>query len=159
MTVAELCALPKSEFQPTLPVREVTQHTDFVLCRGHISTHTSREGSDAKYSMARRKMKNFNPHFPWGKWRINVNFYFISILFQPTLPVREVTESKSAVWGHYIRFQPTLPVREVTTVSGYGYVIGDISTHTSREGSDTRLLFLHNLYFLFQPTLPVREVT
>ena len=69
VTVAELCALPKSEFQPTLPVREVTTEVhmrcDFVLVfqptlpvrevtamavnitpNYNISTHTSREGSD-----------------------------------------------------------------------------------------------------------------
>ena len=74
------------QFQPTLPVREVTikcqsfyyqkiisTHTsregsDFVtydeLTGQNISTHTSREGSDIRITSGQNSSIYFNPHFP-----------------------------------------------------------------------------------------------
>ena len=82
---------PLISFQPTLPVREVTLHWWTFLGYFNISTHTSREGSDLGSFVIAVRFLYFNPHFPWGKWRIKRPFYFGLNQFQPTLPVREVT--------------------------------------------------------------------
>ena len=131
-----ICSLNALQFQPTLPVREVTQFSYMAKWHMIISTHTSREGSDNGGSRSKESEVNFNPHFPWGKW--------------PT--------------GHQSRchiywFQPTLPVREVTHIRHISIFKQQISTHTSREGSDILISERRIPYFLFQPTLPVREVT
>ena len=59
----------------------------------------------------------------------------LSLQFQPTLPVRGVTEQVRRYYTNYI-FQPTLPVRGVTGHSGHGVLVALISTHTPRAGSD-----------------------
>ncbi len=57
------------------------------------------------------------------------------------------------------KFQPTLPVREVTKRELRQVQELEISTHTSREGSDLSTSSCVRSYTKFQPTLPVREVT
>ena len=52
------------EFQPTLPVREVTFANLLHLLFIFISTHTSREGSDKGQVKVTEKQYYFNPHFP-----------------------------------------------------------------------------------------------
>ncbi len=145
-------------FQPTLPVREVTVSIKDKMSLIIISTHTSREGSDTKLNNYHAALTDFNPHFPWGKWLFLYLQKYYNCLFQPTLPVREVT--------NVIKLMTGVPL---------------ISTHTSREGSDlmdtvsVRVNKNFNPHFpwgkwlrkstqpikifIFQPTLPVREVT
>ena len=52
------------KFQPTLPVREVTNLACESLRPFRISTHTSREGSDNIKMLIFGMLEDFNPHFP-----------------------------------------------------------------------------------------------
>ncbi len=76
--------------------------------------------------------------------------------FQPTLPVRGVTNSETA-WENQYRFQPTLPVRGVTDYSAREMRYNAISTHTPRAGSDKLILILLYVSVDFNPHSPCGE--
>ena len=123
-------------FQSTLPLREVTQ----------------RDTNAVTWQL------NFNPHFPWGKWRILVESDFKSFIFQSTLPLREVTYlSYTHRISSFISIH-TSPEGSDLNVTGL-QIPDPISIHTSPEGSDANCFRLDYGSKLFQSTLPLREVT
>ena len=81
----------KSLFQPTRPVRGVTQYLSTKEQFTAVSTHTPRAGRD---------------YLP-------ILLYLIYIQFQPTRPVRGVTLMIVGII-FLLQFQPTRPVRGVT---------------------------------------------
>ena len=76
-----------SRFQSTLPVGEATFISSKCFCKGQISIHASRGGSDPKISYA-----------PFPNW-----------LFQSTLPVGEATRISPMPSGHSDDFNPRFP--------------------------------------------------
>ena len=144
-------------FQPTLPVRGVTRHwgggTDFIDISTHtpragsdasptrsfapwtISTHTPRAGSD-EVGLADYPIFEISTHTPRaGSDAACLLRTWHSPKFQPTLPVRGVTQELHCSYGGEV-FQPTLPVRGVTQTGGGICPLQEISTHTPRAGSD-----------------------
>ena len=66
-----LCSL----FQSTLPVGEATRHAWLENQIPVISIHASRGGSDPPAYTLLRRWRDFNPRFPWGKRRNDVENY------------------------------------------------------------------------------------
>ena len=100
-----------------------------------ISIHTSLTGSDRSGNEKVRKIPDFNPHFPHGKWQRILRMPSVFSNFNPHFPHgkwRRIRKSYSPA----IQFQSTLPSREVTGITTWYFRVR-----------------------LFQSTLPSREVT
>ena len=103
------------KFQSTLPVWGAT-HCGLVFRRRRfISIHAPRVGSDILNSSSKRtiKSRHFNPRSPCGERLYQIILYLQLILFQSTLPV----------WG-------------ATSVLRLYSLVGPISIHAPRVGSD-----------------------
>ena len=111
-----MVAISTKTFQPTLPVRGATEAFSCEDINPIISTHAPRAGSDGRSFHSGINSSNFNPRSPCGERLFPVPRPFITIVFQPTLPVRGATRNKYQP-KDYILFQPTLPVRGATNKS------------------------------------------
>ena len=123
-------------FQSTLPVRGATTRSRCCPGGACISIHAPRAGSDFPRPLSRVWPPYFNPRSPCGERR--------AVRFAARL-----TDS----------FQSTLPVRGATIRIVSGPLIGKISIHAPRAGSDVKACPLTKLRKLFQSTLPVRGAT
>ena len=124
-------------FQPTLPARGATGERAETQMDSAISTHAPRTGSDGCYGHRLHHRRGF----------------------QPTLPARGATTAKvlQAASG---TFQPTLPARGATITARKMCLVGTISTHAPRTGSDSPPAdSTHRRSSRFQPTLPARGAT
>ena len=101
-------------FQSTLPVRGATTRSRCCPGGACISIHAPRAGSDFPRPLSRVWPPYFNPRSPCGERR--------AVRFAARL-----TDS----------FQSTLPVRGATIRIVSGPLIGKISIHAPRAGSDT----------------------
>ena len=100
-------------FQSTLPARGATNKYLKISTYLKISIHAPRTGSDDVALLAAPAHGYFNPRSPHGERRIS-------------LPS---TRSDA-------RFQSTLPARGATAQRLHRRVVGDISIHAPRTGSD-----------------------
>ena len=145
-----------------------------------ISIHTSLTGSDGRPHGLYRQRRNFNPHFPHGKWPGKSKNKVSVTWFQSTLPSREVTMGRtnpsfaflisihtsltgsdyhSSHWGR----QKNISIHTSLTGSDpsnlYSLSSDGISIHTSLTGSDDVTDWYGQTCVRFQSTLPSREVT
>ena len=101
------------EFQPTRPVRGVTNYPlgrcDKLIS---VSTHTPRAGRD-RWIIVFLTLSLVSTHTPRAGRDKMLARPFIVRVFQPTRPVRGVTALRSCLCL-LIVFQPTRPVRGVT---------------------------------------------
>ena len=167
-------------FQPTLPVRGATSSSSTLplkniyfnprspcgerqhrvaLCMTpvRISTHAPRAGSDFGRCGVDHK-RGISTHAPRaGSDILSLVAPHISVLFQPTLPVRGAT-FRSACWSICVSgFQPTLPVRGATAVYSPCGTYHGISTHAPRAGSDLVFLHFSRPVHYFNPRSPCGE--
>ena len=147
-----------SWFQSTHPVRDVTWIKRFRQSNECISIHTSREGCDYITGTVQNNTNNFNPHIPWGMWPGCPGGLIWLTHFNPHIPWGMWPRACRVV-GLTMQFQSTHPVRDVTIDSGAYTFTNSISIHTSREGCDYTKVKRLKKYYLFQSTHPVRDVT
>ena len=99
---------------------------------------------------------DFNPRSPCGERPANLDFFFLSHLFQPTLPVRGATDCGKVILEG-VEFQPTLPVRGATLGRARRRHDLLISTHAPRAGSDFARMYCMSPRSNFNPRSPCGE--
>ena len=117
---------------------EATLASDLKRLDDFISIHASRGGSDGAERLDTIQQTDFNPRFPWGKRQAIVGRRNAPEKFQSTLPVGEATLLAICPKSVLKKFQSTLPVGEATVATGFTVLVGMISIHASRGGSDLR---------------------
>ena len=124
---------------------------------------------------------DFNPRAPCGARHCHSLYSSLSLIFQPTCPVRGTTllsfltpslrryfnpRAPCGARHHDDQtipreqgFQPTCPVRGTTKISSHNLCSLSISTHVPRAGHDSRASAFSAGTISFQPTCPVRGTT
>ena len=153
---------PNGKKDMTISIHASRGGSDFKILvsapAAEISIHASRGGSDMPASTVIIAMGNFNPRFPRGKRRCVRFSFWMSLLFQSTLPAGEATGlTQTSI--HWSKFQSTLPAGEATPHPLQQASHCQISIHASRGGSDPGSLFCFTGHFSFQSTLPAGEAT
>ena len=129
---AEIICFCRFQFLLTHPVWDVTNNTGVNLYFFEISTHTSRVGCD--HSM--------------------MSVVLIPTVFLLTHPVWDVTCRKALFCFLSLPFLLTHPVWDVTKLVPGSFLIGLISTHTSRVGCDHQSSNRHLLTNYFYSHIP-----
>ena len=96
-------------FQSTLPAWGATPLRNLKYCRGHISIHAPRMGSDVLLGSSNRWLLYFNPRSPHGERRDMDDKALYLFAFQSTLPAWGATFSSGFASRLVIPFQSTLP--------------------------------------------------
>ena len=124
-----------SQFQSTLPVRGATKVKDGKRQYKGISIHAPRAGSDFRECCRAEQWSHFNPRSPCGERRGRFAACRIRRDFNPRSPCGE---RQASTMQHSISliFQSTLPVRGATTLIDDVAMLGEISIHAPRAGSD-----------------------
>ena len=127
---------------------------------GSISIHAPRVGSDLLGAQLGHPSMRFQSTLPvWGATAWRSLSSLLSLLFQSTLPVWGATRGCLARPHAGVQFQSTLPVWGATSVLQLYSLVGPISIHAPRVGSDTFITSGYIVHILFQSTLPVWGAT
>ena len=144
-------------FQSTLPARGAT--VSFVSLPGSnsISIHAPREGSDYRTLRSAELLALFQSTLPArGATQSHLRCTH-SIQFQSTLPARGATWEYTGGTIYEDDFNPRSPRGERHDLRHMGGVVGVISIHAPREGSDLPGIRFWRLLWNFNPRSPRGE--
>ena len=166
-------------FQPTLPARGATRRPPMKPAQSVYFNPRSPHGERrAAAAYADSLDRDFNPRSPHGERLHQQSDFWLRSKFQPTLPARGATNGKIILdcrWRFqptlpargathscvllipFLLFQPTLPARGATVRGVISAILGNISTHAPRTGSDLMLSGYFYSHYNFNPRSPHGE--
>ena len=144
-------------FQSTLPARGATQVVQHGVVLLGISIHAPREGSDYRTLRSAELLALFQSTLPArGATQSHLRCTH-SIQFQSTLPARGATWEYTGGTIYEDDFNPRSPRGERHDLRHMGGVVGVISIHAPREGSDLPGIRFWRLLWNFNPRSPRGE--
>ena len=133
-----ICTLPPAtrHFNPRSPCGERPVGASIEIAKLCISIHAPRVGSDPTWSARLPNLKNFNPRSPCGERRLTPRPSQQPRRFQSTLPVWVATSLHRSWTVPHRNFNPRSPCGERHPLQPRQSILGHISIHAPRVGSD-----------------------
>ena len=133
-----ICTLPPAtrHFNPRSPCGERPVGASIEIAKLCISIHAPRVGSDPTWSARLPNLKNFNPRSPCGERRLTPRPSQQPRRFQSTLPVWGATSLHRSWTVPHRNFNPRSPCGERHPLQPRQSILGHISIHAPRVGSD-----------------------